>query len=444
MRILRAIALVALATLATLATRPALAQPAPIAASSAALVPLPPVPSAAAVVPLDPEAATRAYLDTVPADAHARSDAYFEGGYWLMLWSFLLGSGVALLLLFTGLSARMRRLASRVTRFRPVHAAVYWAQYVLVTGVLSSPLTVYEGFFREHAYGMSNMTFGAWIGDQLKGLVIALIVGGLAMMGLYAILARAKKTWWVWGTVASIGFATLALAIAPVFVEPLFNEYTPVADARVKDPILALARSNGIGAKSVLVFDASRQTKRVSANVAGFGATQRIALNDNLLNRCSLEEIEAVMGHEMGHYVLNHVTKGILQIGLVILFGFLFMRVAFERLRARFASRWKIIDVDDPAGLPLLALLFGVYLFGMTPVVNTIVRTQETEADLFGLNTSRQPDGMAAIALKLGEYRKLEPGPLEEIVFFDHPSGRNRISMAMRWKAEHVGATPLR
>lgn len=211
----------------------------------------------------------------------------------------------------------------------------------------------------------------------------------------------------------------------------------------MRRPILALARASGIDAKDVYEFDASRQSKRVSANVSGFGSTLRISLNDNLLNRASLPEIEAVMGHEMGHYVLNHIPKMIIEMGLVIALGFAFVALTFERLRARYAARWKVDGVDDPAGLPLFALLLGAYMFAMTPVVNTIIRSQEAEADIFGLNAARQPDGMATVALRLAEYRKLSPGPVEEFVFFDHPSGRNRIHMAMQWKAEHVGDTPL-
>jgi STE24 endopeptidase len=171
----------------------------------------------------------------------------------------------------------------------------------------------------------------------------------------------------------------------------------------------------------------------VSANVAGFGSTMRIALNDNLLARCSLEEIEAVMGHEMGHYVLNHIYKGLLAIGVLIAIGFALTSSLFERLRAR----WKIRDIGDTAGLPLIALIIGAYFFVITPVNNSITRTMEYEADMFGLNAARQPDGMAEVALKLAEYRKLDPGPLEEIFFYDHPSGRVRIFSAMRWKASH-------
>jgi STE24 endopeptidase len=258
------------------------------------------------------------------------------------------------------------------------------------------------------------------------------------MIAIYAVIRRAPRTWWLWGAGVGIAFMVIGIAIAPVFIEPLFNKYTPLTDETIKAPILRLARANGIPAKDVFVVDASRQTTRISANVAGFLGTERIALNDNLLKRCSLPEIEAVMAHEMGHYVLNHVFKLLLQFGVLIVAGFAFLRWAFERITARWGGRWGIHGVADVAGLPLLVLLLSVYFFALTPVTNTIIRTQEIEADIFGLNAARQPDGEAEVDLKLGEYRKLKPGPLEEFIFFDHPSGYNRILMAMRWKAENL------
>jgi STE24 endopeptidase len=233
-------------------------------------------------------------------------------------------------------------------------------------------------------------------------------------------------------------FAVIAMGVSPVFIEPLFNTYTPLKDESIRGPILRLARANGIPAADVFVVDASKQTTRVSANVAGFLGTQRIALNDNLLKRCSLAEIESVMGHEMGHYVLNHVYKGIVEFGVLIVIGFAFLRWSFDRVSARWGSRWGIAGIADVAGLPLIALLLSVFFFAMTPVTNTMIRTQEAEADIFGLNAARQPDAEAEVDLMLGEYRKLKPGPLEEVLFFDHPSGYRRILMAMRWKAENL------
>jgi STE24 endopeptidase len=170
--------------------------------------------------------------------------------------------------------------------------------------------------------------------------------------------------------------------------------------------------------------------------------TERITLNDNLLKRCTLPEIEAVMGHEMGHYVLNHVYKAILFLGVLTVLGFALLKWASERALTRWGDRWGVRRVDDVAALPLLAILIGLYFFALMPVTNTFIRTQEYEADIFGLNAAGQPDGEALVALKLGDYRKLDPGPVEEFIFFDHPSGRARIYAAMRWKAEHLTPDP--
>jgi STE24 endopeptidase len=379
-------------------------------------------------------------MATLSPEKRARSDAYLEGGYWLTLWDLLYGLGVAWVLLGTRLSARMRDLAERLTRFRPLQTFLYAVQYILATALLSLPLGIYEGFFREHQYGMSNQTFAAWGGEWLKGIGLGLVLGGLALTALYGVLRKAPRTWWLWGALVSLLFLVVGIALGPVFIEPMFNKYTELRDPALRDPILSLARANGIPAEHVYVVDASKQTKRVSANVAGLFGTTRIALNDNLLNRTSPAGVKAVMGHEMGHYVLHHVSKSILFFGVVLVAGFAFLRWAFDRAAGRWGEKWGLRGVADPAGLPLLLALFSLYGFVLTPVINTHIRTGESEADIFGLNAAREPDGMAEVALQLSEYRKLDPGPVEEWIFFDHPSGRNRISMAMRWKAEHLGS----
>jgi STE24 endopeptidase len=431
---MRPLRLASLAAVLLLAAAAHAQTPAP-----APLVPIPPVPAAAsgASGQFDVDAATRAYLDELPADRKARSDAYFEGGYWLQLWGFLWSAAVLVFLLASGLSARMRDRAVAIAGGGVLGSMLYWVQYILVVSVLGLPLDLYQGYFREHQYNMSNLTLGGWFGEAGKGLLIGLILGGVAVAALYAIVRRLPRTWWVWGAIASIAFSAFVTLIFPVAIVPLFNHPTRLADQRVVQPILSLARANGIPAQEVWEIDASKQTKRVSANVSGIGSTMRITLNDNLLSRSSLPEIEAVMGHEMGHYVLNHVYKGLLEIGVIIVIGFALLNLLFDRLRVRYEARWRVTGIGDLAGLPLVALLFSAYLFVMTPAINTIVRTQEYEADIFGLNAARQPDGFARAALMLSEYRKMEPGPLEEMILYDHPSGRTRIHSAMRWKAEH-------
>ena len=397
------------------------------------------VPAAAQASPhFDATAATNAYLSQIPPDKTARSDAYFEGGYWMILWDFLYGVVIALLLLNLRWSARMRDLADRVTRFKPVHTFVYWLQYLVLTSILVFPLTIYEDYFREHKYGLATQTFGPWMGDQMKELGVNLVLGGLLAMLLFGVVRRLPRTWWIWGAVVTILFLIFTVLLSPVYIVPIFNKVTRLDDPKIVDPILSMARANGIPAKDVFEIDASRQTTRMSANVSGFANTMRITLNDNLLRRGSPEEIQAVMGHEMGHYVMNHVYKLIMSFSIVIVLAFVYLRWSLDWTLQRWGEKWQIRGVGDTAVLPLVLLLVAIFGFVTTPVFNTLIRTQEHEADMYGLNTSRQPDGFAQGAIHLGEYRKMNPGPIEEWIFFDHPSGRNRIYDAMRWKAENL------
>ena len=251
------------------------------------------VPAEAQASPhFDATAATNAYLAQIPADKTARSDAYFEGGYWMILWDFLYGVVIALLLLNLRWSARMRDLSERVTRFKPVHTFVYWLQYLVLTSILVFPLTVYEDYFREHKYGLATQTFGPWIGDQMKELGVNLVLGGLLAMLLFGVVRRLSRTWWIWGAVVTILFLIFTVLISPVYIVPIFNKVTRLNDPKIVDPILSMARANGIPAKDVFEIDASRQTTRMSANVSGFAHTMRITLNDNLLRRGSPEEIQ--------------------------------------------------------------------------------------------------------------------------------------------------------
>ncbi|PZR75969.1 MAG: peptidase M48 [Chthoniobacterales bacterium] len=388
----------------------------------------------------DAETATRAWLATISPEEKGKSNAYFEGGYWLILWNYLFNAAIAILLLSTRLSARLRDLAAKLTNRAGWQAALYALPFALITWTLSLPLNWYQNFFREHQYGMSNQTFASWFGDELKGLIIALIFLPIAFAVLYTVFTGTRRTWWIWGAIASILLFAVVDLVAPVFIEPLFNKYTPLSDPAIRDPILTLALANEIPVKQVFVVDQSRQTKRVSANVSGLAGTTRIALNDNLLNQCTLPEIREVMAHEMGHYVLNHGGKIILGLAILSLVGFGIAGVAFDALLRRYGTKWRVNGIADPAGVPLLLLIFGSYAFLITPISNTLSRTIEREADAFGINASREPDGTAQVALKLGKYRKMEPTPLEEFLFFDHPSGRARIRMAMDWKYAMLNA----
>jgi STE24 endopeptidase len=385
----------------------------------------------------DPVRETEALLNTLPAEARARSDAYFEGGYIIQVWN--LGFTLIILwaLLHFGVTVKLRNLAERWFKSRYLQGVLFIALLIVVSTILNLPNDYYVGFIREHRFGLSNLTTGGWLGEQGKGLIVSLILLSFVGALLFQVIRKSPQGWWVRASLATPFFLLFLMVLAPVFVAPLFNQYTPLTDAKVRDPILSMARANGVPVDNVYQFDASKQSKRVSANVSGAFHTIRVSLNDNLLNRCTPAEVQAVMGHELGHYVLNHTYKMAVGFSLLIGAGFWFAHWFYGAASRRFGAGWGLRGIDDLAGLPLLLAGFSLFMTLATPVTNSIIRINEVEADIFGLNAARQPDGFATTALKLSEYRKLAPGKWEEILFFDHPSGYQRILMAMRWKAEN-------
>jgi Zn-dependent protease with chaperone function len=364
--------------------------------------------AAAASAHFDAQVATEAWLATVSATDRQRSDAYFEGGYWLILWDFLSLAAVMIVLLETRVSARLRDLASHLSSRPWLRTYFYWIGFAVISALLLFPLTVYEGFFREHAYGLSNQSFVSWMRDQLIAFALILLVGGLILIAVIRLVRGYPRSWHIWCALVILLFVMFGTAVAPVFIAPLFNTYTPL------------------------------KSKRVSANVSGLFGTDRITLNDNLLRRCSEQGVLATMGHEMGHYVMHHVSNLMLSLAFILLIMFTLLRWGLHRALAMRGAHWQIAGLSDLAVWPLAVLLFSFLSFVLTPLTNTYSRTLEYAADIYGLNAARQPDGEAEVDLLLGEYRKLSPSPLEEFIFFDHPSGRTRIYAAMRWKKENL------
>lgn len=386
--------------------------------------------------------ATDAYIATIPAADRAKSDAYFESGYWIGAWSALITVLVAWLLLRTRVSARLRDFAERRTCFRFLQVYIYAFALFLVMALLMLPWTLYTGYFREHQYGMSNQDLGAFLGESLISLALFLVFGSFAIAGIYALVRRVRDRWVYWATGVTAIFMLFVILVEPVFVAPLFNDYHSLSEGEVRQSILALAQQSGIPADDVFWFDASRQTKRISANVSGIAGTTRIALNDNLLNRTTLPEIRAVMAHEMGHYVMNHSLWLTLALALTYGFGYWVVNRLFDSFQRRHGERWRVRDLADPAGLPLVLAIFSIVMLLLSPVTNNIVRMAENKADAYGLDAAREPYGFANVSMRLSVYRKIEPSALEEFVFYDHPSGRARVERAMRWLAEHPPQTP--
>lgn len=396
---------------------------------------------AAQPLPFDPEQATRAWLDTMGPEATARSNEYFEGGYVLDFAGTAISIIVAGLMLVLGWARGVRTWLEKTLKWFPLVAFGTSFFYILASSLITFPFSYYMGFVRQHEYNLSTQTLPEWLNEQAIGLGLGLVIGSLFLTLLYVIIRAARNTWWIWGSVVTIAFAAVISMLFPVYIAPLFNTSTPMEQSELRDEIIAMAQANGVPADNVYVYDRSRQTNSISANVSGFGPTTRISLADTLLERGSPEAVRAVMAHEIGHYVLRHNVSGLIFSAMFILFSFAFVHFTFRWAAKN--ERWGVRDIADPAGLPLVMVLLSVVGLITSPLQRSLVYFNEQQADMFGLNAAREPDGFAEASVLLSEYRKMEPTALEEFFFYDHPSGWNRVHNAMVWKAHEIAAGRL-
>jgi STE24 endopeptidase len=384
----------------------------------------------------DPAAATAAYLSTIPADVQARSIAYTEGGYWLLLWGLLLSALVTWIVLRSQLLVTLRNRIEQ-QRQRPVLVAFSVAVFYLALNfLLSFPWSVYAEWARERSYGLSKQPFTDWFGQQGISFVLSILLGGFFFMGLYALIRRFPRRWWLIGAAFSGVLIVIMLVISPVVIEPLFNKYKAFPQGKVRDAIVALAKDSNITSDRIFVYDGSRQRNVVTANVAGAFGTTRIAVSDIAIDRATLAEVRAVVGHEIGHFALKHSLRGAAFFTIMVMLAFYLVHRLFDRASSWFGARG-INGISDPAGLPVLMFLVGLLFFAATPLLNSYTRWGEIEADQYSLEHARDPDGLSTALIKTVEYRKASPGKLEEIIFHSHPGVANRVRMAMEWKAKN-------
>ncbi len=384
-----------------------------------------------------PPALVESPLGGLPRD-DPRTEAYSHGGYVLFFADSLWSMALLFAIVASGLGAYLQRLAERVTGSPSLKVAIYAVLYTLVIALGSFPPRLYGGFLREKRYGFANQTFAAWLGDQGKALLVAAILQAILFTALYAAIRRLGRRWWVAGSAIGILFLILVVAVAPVFIAPLFNTFTPLKDAALRDEILAMARAQGIRADEVYQVDASRQSEHTNAYVAGLLGTQRIVLYDTILKRFAPREIRFVMGHEMGHYVLHHVWKTVGVLGLGVVAGLLLV----DRLSRRILSRRPglgIRDLAEPASLPLMLLILNLLVFLALPAINTYSRAQEHQADRFGLEVTRDPAAAASSFIKFGRYDldEYRVNPWIEAILYSHPSLGNRIRYAQEYARAH-------
>jgi STE24 endopeptidase len=370
---------------------------------------------------------------------------YYRSGNVLWVISTIWGFLVPLLLLFTGLSARIRDAARKVGRNWFFTIVVYGILFTLVTAVLSLPLDYYSGFVRPHAYGLSDQTAAKWWSDMFTGLAIGCIAIALLLWIPYLLLRKSPRRWWLYSGLAALPLLILLLLITPIVIEPLFNKFGPMKDKALESQILALADRAGIEGGRVYEVNKSVDTKTVNAYVTGLGNTKRIVLWDTILAKLSPPEVLFVMGHEMGHYVLGHTWQLVLLGTALSLFGAWVIHRTAGELIARYRARFGFGELADVASLPLMILLFSIVSLVLTPAILAFTRNVEHEADRFGLEITRDNHDCATAFVKLQQENLSVPRPslLYKLWRSDHPPLGERIDFCNEYRPWETGA-PLR
>lgn len=380
----------------------------------------------------DPAAATARYIDSLGPAALQKAHDYTIGREWMVLWTLLVAAIVTWLIVRSRL---LDRIEAKISERRGNGRAFVVAfVYFIVSAILTLPWTIYSDWWRERSYGRTSQPFGDWLMQSGIATLLTAVLGAIFLMCVYWLIRRTGPRWWIWsGGLTAIAFAFVSL-LAPVMIEPLFNTYTPVPPGQVRDAVVEMAQRAGIPPNKVYMYNGSRQSNNFTANAGGVGSTARVAISDVAFKNASLDEVKAVTGHEIGHYVLKHSWWGILffSVGAVILFWI--TEQTFPWFARRFGSA---ATLGDPRGLPVL--MFMIALFGVValPITNSFSRTLEAQADKYSLETENRPDALSSSLVKTAEYRYPRPNRIEEIIFYDHPSVESRVRTAMEWKATH-------
>lgn len=380
----------------------------------------------------DPQAATAQYIDSLGPQALQKAHDYTVGGHWLLLWNLLVAALTTWLIVRSGLLDRLE--AKLGERRKSARAFVVSAVFFVLSGLLSLPWALYAQWWRQKSYGLSSQPVGDFLGQNMLQLAIVALVGGLFMLGVYTLIRRTGRRWWLWSGALTAAALAFMMLLSPILIEPMFNKYEPVPPGAVRDAVVEMAAKAGIPQDRIFMYNGSRQSNNFTANAGGVGGSARVAISDIAMKQASLDEVRAVTGHEIGHYVLGHVWYGVLIYSLLAMLLFFLTDRWFAPVARAFGSR---AGVGDPRGVPVLLFLVTALGLLALPITNTLSRTIETQADAYSLRTENKPDALSTALVKTAAYRYPRPSALEEVIFYDHPSVERRVRTSMEWKAAH-------
>ena len=386
----------------------------------------------------DPAAATAAYIAQLPPDVLTKAAAYTHGNEWLLLWDWVAGFVVALIILKSGILIATRNGIQR-SRARPLLASfVVGLVYALSDRVLSLPWSVYRNWWRERAFGLSSQSLPSWLTDTAIQSVAFVLILSLLLTGIYFLFRRTGGLAWLWSGGLTAFVILLVLIVEPVFLEPLLNDYQPAPAGPVRDAVSQLAKDAGIPQDRIFIYNGSKQSNRYTANVSGLFGTARIAMSDVMFQKgADLHEVRGVVAHEISHYIHKDGLMLAGAVGIILLFTFWLTGLLFQPVRDLLGAT-QIESITDPAGIPIIVIIISAVLLICQPLINTVIRVNEARADRYSVEHTQEADGLARALIQTAEYRNPTPTRLEEILFYDHPSVERRIRMLMEWKAAHL------
>ncbi len=371
----------------------------------------------------------------VPEPSEKAVQCYRSGIVWWLVsegWSWL----VPALVLFTGFSVWLGRQAKRIGHWEMPATFVFVLLYLLITYLLSFPMSYFRDFVRPHDYGLSNQTFARWLDHSLKGTLVNVVLYGTTFMVLRELIRRSPRRWWIYCSLF-VGVVVFFMAfIYPIWINPLFNQFGPMKDKKVEADIVALAQRAGIEGARIYEVDMSADTKALNAYVAGLGATKRIVLWDTIIAKLAPDELRVIMAHEMGHYVLRHGLIGCLLIALTYAATFFLIYRLSNRILSEFGTRLGFESLSDLGAIPLLLLFIAVFQFLTAPLTNLASRCHEHEADRFALEMTHDNHASALAFVKLQQEDLIVPHPLflDQLWRGTHPSLGERIDFANSYR----------
>ncbi len=370
---------------------------------------------------------------------------YYRSGNWLWGIGQLWGFAVPALLLWSGASAKLRTASQRIGRSWFLTIGVYVILYLVVVFIATLPLRYYAGFVRQHAYGLSNQSLPRWLGESSKALAVEAVVGFLFTWVPFLLIARRPRSWWLSTTLLTVPFLFVAVLIKPIWIDPLFNDFGPMKDQVLELKIVALAQRAGIGGSKIFEVDKSHDTNAMNAYVTGIFGTERIVLWDTLLAKLDDNQVLAVMGHEMGHYVLGHIPRSVLLSTFITLAGLFWVDRAGRWLIAKNQRRFGFENLSDVAAVPLILFLMHTSSIALVPFANAYSRYQEHEADRFALEITRtnRSAAQAFATLQRENLSNPRPGLFFKAWRSTHPSIAERIEFCNSYRPWETGK-PLR